>query len=804
MGSSLRRLRRAGVLAVVVGTLPYAGCATEERAAPAVAQIQQGPGKPDDFLVVDCLLPGQIRQLGRQATFLSARQAIKTSARTCEIRGGEYVAFDRANYATALKVWLPLAQQGDAAAQTYVGEIFEKGLGVPSDYAAAAEWYRRAAEAGYSRAAINLGNLLEQGLGVPKDPTQALNWYRRAAGLSALTFEIVPGKTAAELQELRTQIAELRSQLQGKQAELDRAQGELEKLRRSLEERRGQADSERTALARLRRELEEQRGKDQTATARLAELQRSIADGEARLGAKDREVAALRARAEVDSTARRTALDREVVGLREALDSERAALARLRGDLQEQRGTAAARLAELQRSIADGEARLSAKDREVAALRASLARAEGDSTAQRTALDREVVALRERLARTEAESSAQRAGLERIKQETAQAGPKIELIQVQLLEPQVAAATRDLQVRQTSAPAAGGPAMTVVVVGRVTTGVGLKSFTVNQREQTLDKESLFRAQVPLAESERQVRIVAVDRGGRSSTLEFLLPAVSASPRDKSAAASRSLGSPGRLEKPGAPRPTLSFGTYHALVIGNNTYRQLPPLRTAVNDAQEVAKILRERYRFNVTLLTNATRYELLSALNTLREKLTSKDNLLIYYAGHGFLDAKNQRGHWLPIDAEPNSTANWIANSDITSILNVMQVKQLLLVADSCYSGTLTRSATGQLEPGLTAEELFDAIQRMAQQRSRMVMTSGGVEPVLDSAGGAHSAFAEVFTQVLRENDGALLGREMFRRLQLRVAAMAERLSVPQVPEYAPIQFSGHEAGDFVFVRVES
>ena len=803
MGSSLRRLRRAGVLAVAVGTLLYAGCATEERAAPQAAQIQQGPGKPDDFLVVDCLLPGQIRQLGRQATFLGARQAIKTSARTCEIRGGEYVAFDRANYATALKVWLPLAQQGDAAAQTYVGEIFEKGLGVPPDHAAAAEWYRRAAESGYSRAAINLGNLLEQGLGVPKDPAQALNWYRRAAGLSALTFEIVPGKTAAELQELRAQIAELRGQLQAKQAELDRAQGELEKLRRSLEERRSEADSERTALARLRRELEEQRGQDQTAAARLAELQRSIADGEARLSAKDREVAALRARAEADSVLLRSVLNREVVALREALDSERAALARLRGDLQEQRGTATARLAELQRSIADGEARLGAKDREVAALRASLGRAEADSTAQRTALDREVMALRERLARTEAESSAQRAGLERIKQETAQAGPKIELIQVQLLEPQVAAAARDIQARPPSAAAAGGPAMTVVVVGRVTTGVGLKSFPVNLREQTLDKESLFRAQVPLGESEREVRIVAVDRSDRRSTLEFLLPAVSVSPRDKSVATARSLGGPGQLER-GAPRPKLSFGSYHALVIGNNAYRQLAPLRTAVNDAREVAKILREQYRFEVTLLTNANRYEILSALNALQQKLTSKDNLLIYYAGHGFLDEKNQRGHWLPIDAEPNSTANWIANSDITSILNSMNVKQLLLVADSCYSGTLTRSVNGQLEPGLTAEELFDVMRRMAQQRSRMVMTSGGVEPVLDSAGGAHSAFAEVFIQVLRENDGALLGREMFRRLQLRVAAMAERLSVPQVPEYAPIQFSGHEAGDFVFVRVES
>ena len=216
---SLWRSTGSGILALAAGALLCAGCAGQERGAQPIAELKQAPGRSEDFLVVDCLLPGQIRRLGRQATYLTARQAIRTSARDCEIRGGEYVAYDRANYSTALKVWLPLAQQGEPAAQTYGGEIFEKGLGVPSDYAAAAEWYRRAAERGYSRAAINLGNLFEQGLGVPKDPAQALSWYRRAAGLSGLSFEIVPGKTAAELEQLRTQIAELRSQLQAKQAE---------------------------------------------------------------------------------------------------------------------------------------------------------------------------------------------------------------------------------------------------------------------------------------------------------------------------------------------------------------------------------------------------------------------------------------------------------------------------------------------------------------------------------------------------------------------------------------------------------
>jgi hypothetical protein len=718
------RWRRMGTGAVmmVVATLLAAGCASEmER--PAGAQVQQAPGKADEFLVTDCLLPGQIRRLGSQMTFLTPRRPIKTSARDCEIRGGEYVAFDRANYATALKVWLPLAQQGDANAQTYVGEIFEKGLGVAPDYGAAAEWYRRAAESGYARAAINLGNLYEQGLGLPKDPKLALNWYRRAAGLPELSFEIAPGKTSAELAQFRAQIADLQGQLQTKQAEADRSQRELDDLRRGLDQRRGEADTERGALTRMRQELD---------------------------------------------------------------------------DLRRLAGASQARMAELQRGIAESEVRLAAKDREVMDLRASLAKDEADSKAPLVAAERELASLRAALAKAEADASAQRAGLEQLRQQADRAGPQIELVQVQLIEPEMVAATRDIQVRRQTA--AAGRA--VMLVGRVTAPAGLRSLTINGREETVDQENLFRSQIPVTDSVRTVKIVATDRASRSSTLEFLMPTrveqVRATPEPR-------LGSPGAKpearEKVGIRPPRISFGNYHALIIGNNDYRALPPLKTAVNDAQEIARILKEQYGFNVTLLLDARRYDIMQALNTMREKLASKDNLLIYYAGHGELDQKNQRGHWLPVDAERTSTANWISNGDITDILNVMEVKQLLLVADSCYSGTLTRSALAQLEPGMTEEELADAIAKMARQRSRMVMTSGGLEPVLDSAGGGHSAFAQAFMQLLKDNDGVLLGRELFRRLQLRVAAMAQRLAVPQVPEYAPIRFAGHEAGDFLFVR---
>ena len=138
--------------------------------APAVAAVRNA----EDLLIVDCLLPGQIRKLGRQATYLSARRPVRTTQADCEIRGGEYVAYDRANYQTALKVWLEGAMAGSPEAQNNVGEIYAKGLGTAPDYGMAFQWFKKAAEQGYGRAKINLGFLYEQGLGVAQDQAAAL------------------------------------------------------------------------------------------------------------------------------------------------------------------------------------------------------------------------------------------------------------------------------------------------------------------------------------------------------------------------------------------------------------------------------------------------------------------------------------------------------------------------------------------------------------------------------------------------------------------------------------------------------
>ena len=75
------------------------------------ASASQGGKSADEFLVVDCLLPGQLRRMGSRMNYLSPRRPVKTSASDCEIRGGEYVAFDRADYSTALNIWLPQAKE---------------------------------------------------------------------------------------------------------------------------------------------------------------------------------------------------------------------------------------------------------------------------------------------------------------------------------------------------------------------------------------------------------------------------------------------------------------------------------------------------------------------------------------------------------------------------------------------------------------------------------------------------------------------------------------------------------------------
>ncbi len=348
------------------------------------------------------------------------------------------------------------------------------------------------------------------------------------------------------------------------------------------------------------------------------------------------------------------------------------------------------------------------------------------------------------------------------------AGPTITLIEPALQR------TRGLVKVSASELAAGR-----TIIGRASAPAGLMRLTINDKAIGWNAAGVFEYQ--LDENVEQLNVVAIDQQGKRADVRLMLGVVAASP------------------DPEAP-PNVKFGRYHALLIGNSRYRHLPALRTPPADVAAIGEVLKNRYGFEVTTFLDTSRYELLSALNTLRQRLTSEDNLLIYYAGHGELDSTNNRGHWLPVDAELESTANWVSNVTITDMLNLMAVRQLLMVADSCYSGTLTRSSIARLDAGLTSAERDTWLRSMLSKKARVVLSSGGVAPVMDEGGGNHSVFAKAFLDVLSSQEGLLSGRDLYQALAARVTYAADTYRFEQLPQYAPIARAGHESGDFFFV----
>ena len=167
--------------------------------------------KSSGLYVVDCLLPGQLRKLGN-TTYMTPRRPIRTTANDCAIRGGEYTAWDRANYETALRVWLPMAEEGDLEAMNYVGEIFERGLGTDPNFDIARLWYERAATAGYKPAQVNLAVLYDTGRGVERDPIAAINWYRRAWGVPEDQQLISAEQVADEIADNAAALAQARAE----------------------------------------------------------------------------------------------------------------------------------------------------------------------------------------------------------------------------------------------------------------------------------------------------------------------------------------------------------------------------------------------------------------------------------------------------------------------------------------------------------------------------------------------------------------------------------------------------------------
>ncbi|MFH0908324.1 MAG: caspase family protein [bacterium] len=241
--------------------------------------------------------------------------------------------------------------------------------------------------------------------------------------------------------------------------------------------------------------------------------------------------------------------------------------------------------------------------------------------------------------------------------------------------------------------------------------------------------------------------------------------------------------------------------YHALVIGISDYEKFgaegwDSLVTARGDAEAVADVLAKKYGFNVTRLLDreATRAHIIQAMDDL-VNLTPDDAVLIYFAGHGQYDESLGEGYWIPADGKKtdgkrSAKADWIWNSMLTKIIAASRARHVLVVADSCYGGSLFR---GGATPVL--EEDFQWYARAIRAPSRYLITSGDLEPVMDS-GERHSVFAQELLNFLEHTD-----RLVFSASDIGFA-LREKVSTltGQLVRMGPMAVSTHAGGEFVFV----
>ena len=173
------------------------------------------------------------------------------------------------------------------------------------------------------------------------------------------------------------------------------------------------------------------------------------------------------------------------------------------------------------------------------------------------------------------------------------------------------------------------------------------------------------------------------------------------------------------------------------------------------------------------------------------------DNFLLYYAGHGELNRKTNIGYWIPSDAEKDFPGDWLSTNEINETLKMVRAKNILVAADSCYSGTLTRGI--KIEESQDSDSNIEFIKRLHEKRSRIVITSGGDEPVLDQKNedDRYSVFATPLINALKNNHEIVPAHTIFNKVMTYVVSEAK-----QTPIYSHMKDLDHRGGDFIFAPI--
>ncbi len=308
----------------------------------------------------------------------------------------------------------------------------------------------------------------------------------------------------------------------------------------------------------------------------------------------------------------------------------------------------------------------------------------------------------------------------------------------------------------------------LTIIGKAIDESGIKTLFINAVPITLADDNLFATTISFKEGENDISIIAMDNLGNYIEATYLV-------NYKPEIIFRSIG---------------REGIYYALLIGIDNYNDPAnnDLDNPIADATKLRETLIGYYSFdpqNITLIKNAKRDDIILALDDIAAKITPNDNLLLFYAGHGWWDEKANVGYWLPSDARQTNKTAWFRNSALCDYLKEIDTKHTLVIADACFGGSIfsTRSAFA---------DGSKAVNLLYELPSRKAMTSGTLTEVPD-----RSVFTKYLIEKLIENQEKYLSSEQLFS-SFRIAVMNNSDVIPQ---YGEIRNVGDQGGDFIFIR---
>ena len=768
------------------------------------------------------------------------------------------------DYTKAAQWYQLAAKQNYSSAIQELGYMYEQGLGVPQDTKMALNLQRQAAGLGdeldYSWKITAAKEEAAQQIAALSEQLDASN-----AQLDSLRGELEDTNNAvfrsrAQLAKAETAMLDLREQLQtakdsggnadggkvkelsaalaSREEELRTARGQTEQLTAKLQEQQAQLASKlaasQSSSSGLSEMLANEQAKNRSLTARAAQAEQRLISSQQELGAlrtqyrseveqllADRQELE-RASAQTKDSASAIVLARErelakqllrVSALEKELDSARKTQmsAQTKESKKSSETAASSTVAQLQARYDAQQKQLQQQLQELATLRTK-------SVADRTALMRETS---EQLAKRSAELEAKQRRLASLESETGELRNEVNRLRdmrekdSQSLMSEASRARESLRLAQSKLNEQRERLERMQTEKATEMAALAKARDQLQRELAANKKAnemqvaFLTKDLDLRSKDLETKSAEIDKletrlEEQSKTFSAMAKSV---PQPKLASAASSepkmRSADSRLDPMRASLSefrSLTPGKDHALIIGNSNYRNYESLDTPSNDAREVAELLQQRYGFDVQLLIDATRDQIMTALHQQKLNLGEADNLLIYYAGHGAVDGSPERAFWLGVEANPDTRAGWLEADHIRAKIKDMSAKHVLLVADSCFSGAITHPKTTTIGRQLNETRLRVQWNRKA----RMVLTSGEITPVADSAGDKnHSLFARYFIQVLRQNVNVMSGEMLSYALSERMLREPVRVGKngqEQRPTYSTLQDANHDVGDFFFV----